>query len=198
MAKFTAKVVEFTPSFIMKAKSGKNMEMWKLEYEVGGNAKSFQGFASQLKTDRVLAKQLSQFSPGDYVEIETEKNAAGYDNIKTLAPAGTKQMETGSSSTNNSRPQSSASRDFETKEERTARQRLIVRQSSLAQAIAVTGSGTSKVKDILALAEKFTDWVFEEESEPAFDAGKKEPAARGSSAQGTDLKDDDLDDDVPL
>lgn len=187
MAKFTAKVVEFVPSFVFTSKAGKRSEQWKFEYEVGGNAKSFQGFASQLKTDRVLAKQLSQFSPGDYVEIETEKNAAGYDQIKSVQLAGSKQETAGAHSSSTGKVPA-ASRDFETKEERTARQRLIVRQSSLAQAVMISGPGTSKVDSMLKLAERLTDWVFEEESEPAFDAGKKEP----------DLKDDDLDDDVPL
>lgn len=58
--------------------------------------------------------------------------------------------------------QSSTNR-YETAEERAARQRLIVRQSSLSNAIDVLSVGAKAVKkeDVLTLAEEFTAWVFE-------------------------------------
>ena len=59
-----------------------------------------------------------------------------------------------------SKPQ--AVSNYETRDERIARQRLIVRQSSLANAIEVLT--TAKVYDaavIKNLAEDFTNWVFE-------------------------------------
>jgi len=48
----------------------------------------------------------------------------------------------------------------ETPEERSVRQRLIVRQSSLAQAIAYHGVGV-EVELVLSTAERFTAWVYE-------------------------------------
>jgi ABC-type tungstate transport system permease subunit len=53
---------------------------------------------------------------------------------------------------------------YETPEERAARQVLIVRQSSLGHALEYTA--TNKIKDeaeVLALANRFSDWVFQKE-----------------------------------
>lgn len=51
------------------------------------------------------------------------------------------------------------SRGFETPEERAHRQVLIVRQSCLAQAVAVKGAGEENADNITELAEKFESWV---------------------------------------
>jgi len=58
---------------------------------------------------------------------------------------------------------SQTSRDWETKEERAARQRLIVRQSSVTAAIALAQLGATTdggVDDILKTAEQVENWVF--------------------------------------
>lgn len=58
-------------------------------------------------------------------------------------------------------------RDFETREERLKRQVLIVRQSSLTAAINTLIVGPAKVlkpEDVMGLAEKYTQWVFEAEN----------------------------------
>jgi hypothetical protein len=56
-------------------------------------------------------------------------------------------------------------RDFETKEERALRQRLIVRQSSLSNAISMLTPGSKQalaVGDVIQLAEELNAWVFKE------------------------------------
>lgn len=52
---------------------------------------------------------------------------------------------------------------YETRDERNTRQRLIVKQSCLAQAVDYFGSGTQVASpdDVLNLADKFVEWVFE-------------------------------------
>ena len=55
-------------------------------------------------------------------------------------------------------------RDFETKEERAQRQRLIVRQSSISNAISMLTPSAKQslaVADVLAVAEQLNNWVFE-------------------------------------
>ena len=55
--------------------------------------------------------------------------------------------------------------NYETKEERAARQVLIVKQSSLAQALAYMSAtdkeGTFGVNHVLDIAQQFSDWVFD-------------------------------------
>ena len=52
--------------------------------------------------------------------------------------------------------------NWETAEERAKKQVLIVKQSTLAQAVATLAVGSKAVKpeDVLELAQKYTDWVF--------------------------------------
>jgi len=52
---------------------------------------------------------------------------------------------------------------YETKEERTARQILIVRQSSISSAVELLGPGKS-VADIIATAKQFEEYVFGQEN----------------------------------
>lgn len=60
-------------------------------------------------------------------------------------------------------PSPSPRSTYETPEERAARQRLIVRQSSLTAALAFTNNtkAATSLDDILQVAETFTNWVFE-------------------------------------
>jgi len=64
-----------------------------------------------------------------------------------------------------SQSSSPAKSNYETTEERAKRQRLIVRQSSLTNAVAIltVGAKALKAEDVKVLANELTDWVFEEE-----------------------------------
>lgn len=59
--------------------------------------------------------------------------------------------------------------NYETPEERTARQRLIVRQSSLSNAVTLlkTEKTTPQTADVLTLADLLCDWVYEKPEAPA-------------------------------
>lgn len=62
-------------------------------------------------------------------------------------------------------------RTYETAEERAERQVLIVRQSSLTNAVAVLSTGSKNPPDIeavLQLAERFASWVFQKDAKVAF------------------------------
>jgi len=134
------------------------------------NGRSYQSIEVTYKNDlgQTQSKKLMSFSnptvfnhikdlnKGESLNVTTEKDANGYwqwtgiggDNVvsetKQTAPA-TGGRVTGS--------------NYETKEERAARQILIVRQSSLSSAVELLGAGKS-VEDVIATAKQFEAYVF--------------------------------------
>ena len=152
------------------------------------NGRSYQSIEVTYKNDQgqTQSKKLMSFSnptvfnhirdltKGDALNVTTEKDANGYwqwtgiggDNAvsetKQATPA-TGGRVTGS--------------NYETKEERAARQVFIIRQSSLSTAVELLGTG-SKVTDVIATAKEFEAYVF-------------------SKATGIDALNE-LEDDIPL
>jgi hypothetical protein len=120
------------------------------------------------------------------------KNASGFWQWESITPAGSASSTEAPASTpttsyapSNNKPNTYAARDFETKEERAQRQALIVRQSSLSNAITILTTGSKAppaVPDVFNLAEQLVQWVY--------DSPKQEPAPKGSGF-------DDMDDDIP-
>jgi len=134
------------------------------------NGRSYQSIEVTYKNDlgQTQSKKLMSFSnptvfnhikdlnKGESLNVTTEKDANGYwqwtgiggDNVvsetKQATPA-TGGRVTGS--------------NYETKEERAARQILIVRQSSLSSAVELLGAGKS-VEDVIATAKQFEAYVF--------------------------------------
>ena len=101
----------------------------------------------------------------DEFTLEQEKNAAGFYDIKSIVKGFSEvslQANAAQGAPNGGQKSPQAVSNYETRDERNARQRLIVRQSSLAQAVDVLTA--AKIYDtivIKGLAEDFTDWVFE-------------------------------------
>jgi hypothetical protein len=139
------------------------------------NGRSYQSIEVTYKNDQgqVANKKLMSFSnpsvfnhikglaKGDSLNVQTEKDANGYwqwtgiggDNAvatetKQATPA-TGGRVTGS--------------NYETKEERAARQVYIIRQSSLSTAVELLGQGKS-VADVIATAKEFEAYVFSKET----------------------------------
>lgn len=109
---------------------------------------------------------------GDKYEVTLAKNDAGYWNFTSAAKSDGTSNPTSQASAGNPAPRQGAvnsfQRDFETKEERAIRQRLIVRQSSLSAAVSILGAGAKSpvsADEAISLAERLTDWVF---TEPSF------------------------------
>ena len=118
--------------------------------------------------------KLTKATFGETFEVTRQKSADDkYWNWIALNPAGSIPAEVSSIPTSagssgyatpmkqgNVTPKST----YETSEERAARQVLIVRQSSLGHALEY--AATNKIKDeaeVLALADRFSDWVFQKE-----------------------------------
>lgn len=172
----------------------------------GANAKSYGKATVTYKGDRGVKTQavlsfanptvyaaLEGLKQGDKVDVELSKNDQGYWQWKSLtlagtaanteAPASAPSSASTTYASSNNKPNTYAARDFETKEERAQRQALIVRQSSLSNAITILTTGSKvppAVPDVLNLAEQFVGWVY--------DAPKPEPAGSGF---------DDMDNDIP-
>jgi len=101
---------------------------------------------------------------GDVFDIAQVKNEKGYWDWTAATPAtAIKEVpaDVGGAKTASSAGKST----YETSEERAARQRLIVRQSSLSNAVDIltVGAKTLSVEQVLDLAEQLTDWVFEKQ-----------------------------------
>lgn len=100
---------------------------------------------------------------GQWVEVETGKNDAGYNEWRSVkrADAGgtTATLPAGTTRVSGS--------NYETKEERAARQVLIVKQSSLSAAVATLTPGAKaplSPEDVKKVAQDFADWVFTTDS----------------------------------
>lgn len=118
---------------------------------------------------------------GQTVEVESKKDGDFWQWVSINAASG---APSGASS---SAPSAGTTRvsgsNYETKEERAARQVLIVKQSSLSNAVAVLSVGAKaapKKDEVLALAQEFLDWVLD----------VKAPS-KGSNIS-------DMDDDIPF
>lgn len=126
-------------------------------------AKPIQG----LRFNAALKKQLEDLKPGDFFTSEQEKNAAGFLDVKNIikggdgsvsAPSAPREAVAASGGAKGNAYQASS---YPTKDEREATQNHIIRQSSLAQAVATLAIGGKAVKpaDVLAVANEYVDWV---------------------------------------
>jgi hypothetical protein len=102
-------------------------------------------------------KDVQTLSKGQEVEVTLVKDARGYTNWSKISTE-TAKSPASETPTASSRPQS----NYETREERAARQVYIIRQSSLERAIQLLSIGAKvppDVNDVLNLATVFTDYV---------------------------------------
>lgn len=134
-------------------------------------------------------KVLSQAQAGDFYEIQVTKNDKGYNDWVSCKPITEAEVGSPAPATGGTRsPGGSASgRDYETREERAAKQVYIVRQSSIDYAIKTLTPGAKAAlnpEDVLAVAKVFEQFVF---SQP--DAAEV--------VETETLSIHDLDDDIP-
>lgn len=176
MATVQGVVISVSLETDVKKQGGGTYKGWELVYKSNeGDVRTIAKPVQGLRFNAALAESLRSLSAGDEFTLYQEKNKQGFYDVKSIekgyavgvaipevAPQLQSTQRNARSNTNNY-----ASRDFETKTERAERQRLIVRQSSLAQAIAVLSVGAKaklQVEEVLGLAETFTTWVFESEA----------------------------------
>ena len=155
------------------------------------SSKTINVFGAQKRTGEIL----EEASPGQVYEVTAVKNNAGYWDW-TDARITTEQLgstSTVSAAQASSKPQtntsaSSGGRGFETPEERAKKQVYIVRQSSLANAVATLSVGSKtapKPEEVIAVARKYEQYVFDTELKV-----DTELPASAPSGSFSDLEDD--------
>jgi hypothetical protein len=107
-------------------------------------------------TNPSVFKTLSEAPAGTTYEITTTKNDKDFTEWSSATPVAASAV--GTSSPSKGTPVAARS-TYETPEERAIKQRLIVRQSSLAQAIA--SFPAASVEQLLERADVFANWVYE-------------------------------------
>ena len=146
------------------AKNGRQYQSVEVMY------KNDQGQAQNKKlmsfANPAVFKAAQEWQKGDVIHVSTEKDANGYWQWTAVGGADD-TTDTGSSSApatqgNAAKPATRVSgSNYETKEERAARQVMIVRQSSLSNAVATLGIEGSKAtaNDVITLAKLYEQFV---------------------------------------
>ena len=124
-------------------------------------------------------KDVQSFGKDDRLEIEAYKDDNGYWQWRSVK----KEGDGASSKTSSTSTTRVTGSNYETKEERAARQKYIVRQSSISSAVQLltAGNKTATLPDVLSVAKQLEDYVFGE----------------NPSTDSTDTSVDDLTDDIP-
>jgi hypothetical protein len=108
---------------------------------------------------------IRSLNPGDAIEVETKKNGdfINWVGVKKVEGGTAPVKQTGGYITGKS------TGTWETPEERAKKQVYIIKQSCLAQAVAVIGSKSDGDAGVYTgLAQQFVDWVMEEPRLPPF------------------------------
>jgi len=163
--------------------------------KASSNGRSYQEIEVTYKTEngQVSNKKLMSFSnpsvfnhikglgKGDAVNVTTVKNAKGYWDWTGIGNEGDEPVATQSkpAAATQSGGRVTGS-NYETKEERAARQVYIIRQSSLSTAVELLGPGKS-VDDVIKVAKQFEAYVFAKDANPT-----------------KEVNFDDLEDDIPV
>ncbi|HET8685392.1 MAG TPA: hypothetical protein VFM18_01860 [Methanosarcina sp.] len=143
---------------------GRTYEIAEILYQAGDRKSEFKMLSF---SNPAGFKMIKDAKKGDEFDVTVTKNDAGYNQWADVKPAGAGPTEIGGSTpVSDSKPKSFGGvqgRDYETKEERQQRQVLIVRQSSLTNAISVLTTGVKAPPDpeaVKKLAQEFVDFVF--------------------------------------
>lgn len=140
------------------AKNGRTYQSLEVTY------KNEQGQAQSKKlmsfSNPQVFKAAQTWEKGTQVNVSTEKDANGYWQWTGLggdtAVADNKPAATGGNSTR------VTGSNYETKEERAARQVYIIRQSSISSAIDLLKDSKPTVEGVLGVAKQFEDYIFAE------------------------------------
>lgn len=114
-------------------------------------------------TTPTVFKHFEKSNPGDEVNVKSEK-VGDYWNWTAILADGDVSQSAPTSNTTSTATRVTGS-NYETKEERAVKQRYIIKQSSLSAAVNVLTVGAKtppSTEDILALADKFVDYVFDD------------------------------------
>ena len=141
--------------------TGKQYQVCELGYKTDeGKVKAMKifGFGNQKAVFDVASKA----QPGDVIEAQFVQNEKGYWQFSSLVPTGIKEATT--APTSQVQTSSPNRGNWETSEERAARQVMIVRQSSLSTAVSLIAArspkgATEDANDVIDVAKRFEHYV---------------------------------------
>jgi hypothetical protein len=158
------------------AKNGRNYQSIEVTYKAENGQvanKKLMSFSNPS-----VFNHIKGLSKGATLNVTTTKDANGY--WQWTGIGGDNEV----ADTTQSKPASGGGRvtgsNYETKEERAARQVYIIRQSSISSAVEFLGSGKT-VDEVLAVAKQFETYVFAKDANPT-----------------KEVNFDDLEDDIPV
>ena len=178
----------------------------KGSYQVADVAYKNKTFQDKLEGKKVMSfsnkgvfETLSKASFGDVFEVTRVKNDKGFWDWTALSTGGSSDTQgtsdSGSMANNNSTPSVKGTvtpkSNYETAEERAARQVLIVRQSSISSAVALLAINkkAANIDETILIAKAFEDYVFGNNTN-RYEAEVKPEAPEGNFFEG-------MDDDLP-
>lgn len=156
MKTITGKILSIEIGVNVKKKDGGTYEAWRLRYtdaddKIQEIAKPIGG----LKYQPQLKAALEALREGDEFTADMEKNDRGYLEVVSIRKGSEMPSDTGGAA-----PKSyKTDKQYETAEERKARQTYIVRQTSLDRSVDLVIHGKIDEKNVLKVAEKFENWV---------------------------------------
>jgi hypothetical protein len=150
------KLLEVNKEYVKTARGGYNKAV--VVYEIDGNRKThnLMDFLNKQVYNTIVTS-----NPGASFEVTTRQNDKGYAEWAAAEPASAASTSAPTPTGTRTAPTS----NYETREERAIRQRLIVRQSSLSAAIATLTPGSKAAlnpDEVEALAERYNSFVFAE------------------------------------
>lgn len=158
------KILSINLSTQVKKKTGGTYPGWQIVYDNDGDVQTLAKHENTLKYAPSLSAVLKSLSAGDNFTAEMEKKGDFWE-ILSIAKAGEIPVEVAKPDTKERtvaaetpKKEYKTDKQWETAEERAQKQTYIIRQSVLAQAVALM-AGNGGVNDILSVAEKFEDWV---------------------------------------
>lgn len=138
--------------------AGKKYKFVEVAYKKDGavEGKKLLDFANP-----AIFKDIQTLKQGDVIEVNTVKNEKGYWDWTGFSKGNDGTPSTSASSGNVRETTKPTVSNYETKEERAQRQKYIIRQSSLSNALTFYDGKKVDEATVLALAEKFVDWVYD-------------------------------------
>lgn len=158
---FKVVVKEVNVENVVKGKSRYSKAVVTYDYQGQTRSQNIMSFANP-----DVFKTIQDVKPGQTIAIDTTKNAAGFNEwakVEVVAEdtGGNTDAPTGAKAPTGGKVTGS---NYETKEERAAKQVLIVRQSCLAQALVYHANEELSTDDVLKTADIFVDWVFQKDT----------------------------------
>lgn len=118
-------------------------------------------------TNPAVFKAFEHASVGAEINVKSEKVGDYWNWTGILAEGESSGSSTQSTTSTGSTATRVTGSNYETKEERAARQRYIVKQSSLSAAVSILNVGAKSPpnpKDVIALADEFVEYVFADDT----------------------------------